>query len=136
MATSFDPRSPGPAVDRFMAERHLASLTTLRADGSPQVTPVGFTYDATRAIGRVITWADAYKARLVAADPGQRVAVCHVDGGQWLTFYGRAVVRDDEVEVTEAVERYAGRYRPPKEREDRVVIVIDVDRIVGRLRED
>ncbi len=133
MATSFDLRSPGPGVEQFMTERHLATLTTLRADGSPQVTPVGFTYDPARALGRVITWADSHKARLVAADPGQTVAVCQVDGGRWLTFYGRAAVRNDADEVAEAVERYAGRYRQPKERDDRVVIVIDVDRIVGRV---
>ena len=30
----------------FLTERHLATLTTLRRDGSPHVVPVGFTYDA------------------------------------------------------------------------------------------
>ncbi len=41
----FDPGAlPGTALE-FLTERHLASLTTLRADGSPHVVPVGFTYD-------------------------------------------------------------------------------------------
>ena len=30
----------------FLTERHLATLTTLRPDGTPHVVPVGFTYDA------------------------------------------------------------------------------------------
>ena len=34
-----DPADPGDAVLAFLAERHLASLTTMRADGSPH--PVG-----------------------------------------------------------------------------------------------
>ena len=29
----------------FLAERHLATLTTLRPDGSPHVVAVGFSYD-------------------------------------------------------------------------------------------
>ncbi len=116
-----------------MAERHLATLTVLRADGSPQVTPVGFTYDPATRRGRVITWADSYKARAIEQRPGSEVAVCHIDGGSWLTFYGTAVLADDAAEVGEAVQRYTARYRPPKQRDDRVVIVISVDRIVGRL---
>lgn len=135
MATIFDPIEPGPALEQFMADRHLATLTTIRADGSPQVTPVGFTYDPATQRGRVITWADSVKARTVARNPGGPVAICHVDGGQWLTFYGSAVVSDEPGEVAEAVERYAARYRQPKERTDRVVIVAAVDRIVGRLPE-
>ncbi|MEZ5379987.1 MAG: TIGR03618 family F420-dependent PPOX class oxidoreductase [Acidimicrobiales bacterium] len=131
MATSFDPDDPGPAFDRFMAARHLATLTVLRPDGSPQVTPVGFTYDPSRRLGRVITWADSYKAK--HAGSGGHVAICHVDGGQWLTFYGTATVSNEPDEVAEAVERYANRYRQPKERDDRVVIVVEVDRIIGRL---
>jgi PPOX class probable F420-dependent enzyme len=135
MAVSFEASQPGPEFDRFMADYHLATLTTLRPDGSPQVTPVGFTYDPVRRIGRVITWASSVKARLVAADPGQRVAICHVDGGRWLTFYGAATLSDEPAEVAEAVSRYAARYRQPKDRSDRVVIVVTVDRITGRLPE-
>ncbi len=133
MATSYEPGDPGPDVLRFMTDRHLATLTVVRADGTPQVTPVGFTYDPVRRLGRVITWADSYKARTVAARPGSAVAVCHVDGGEWLTFYGRATVENEPGEVAEAVERYAARYRPPKTRDDRVVIVIAVERVVGRV---
>ena len=38
-------RCPARSLD-FLAERHLATLTTLRRDGTPHVVPVGFTYDA------------------------------------------------------------------------------------------
>ncbi|MEM7323938.1 MAG: TIGR03618 family F420-dependent PPOX class oxidoreductase [Actinomycetota bacterium] len=128
----FDLDDLSPDVFRFLDERHLATLTTLRADGGPQVTPVGVTYEPETRTARVITWADSFKARLVAAEPGQQVAICQVDGGRWLTIYGRATVTDEPNAVAEAVRRYAARYRPPKERDDRVVIEVAVDRLVGR----
>ena len=46
---------PQPVLD-LLAERHLATLTTLPADGSPPVVPVGFTYDPVdRVLGRAPT---------------------------------------------------------------------------------
>lgn len=128
----YEPADPPAEVLEFLTERHLATLSITRPDGSPQVTPVGVTYEPQRRLARVITWAASYKARSVARARGQLVAVCQVDGGRWLTLYGRATVTADPDRVLEGVERYSRRYRPPKERDDRVVIEIEVDRIVGR----
>lgn len=128
----FDIDNLPPDVVTFLTERHLATLTTRRPDGDPQVTPVGVTYDAEANLARVITWATSFKAMTLAADPGQQVAVCQVDGGRWLTIYGPATVTGEPEPVAEAVRRYAERYRQPKQRDDRVVIEIAVDRIVGR----
>jgi F420H(2)-dependent biliverdin reductase len=116
------------AALEFIAERHLATLTTLRHDGSPHVVPVGFTYDRDLGVVRVITFAEAVKANHAAA--GRRAAVCQVDGGRWLTFEGVARVSDDPTHVATAVAAYAERYRQPKVREDRVVVMIDVDRVM------
>jgi F420H(2)-dependent biliverdin reductase len=129
---ALDPRDPSGDVRRFLTEYHLATLTTRRPDGSPHVVPVGVTYRPEEGIARVITWATSRKARNVAADPGQRVAVCQVDRGRWLTLEGPAEVTDDPERVAEAVTRYAERYRPPKQRDDRVAIEIRVDRLLGR----
>ncbi len=118
-------------VQSFLTVRHLATLTVLRADGSPHVSPVGFTYDVGTRTARVITSAGARKAILAAAD--SRVSICQVDGGQWLTLEGRATVSSDPNEVAEAVARYADRYRVPRENPLRVAIVIQVDRIMGRV---
>lgn len=128
-----DPGDPSAEVLEFLTERHLATLTVQRPDGSPQVTPVGVTYDPARRIARVITWASSYKAIAVRNRPGQPVAVCQVDGGRWLTLYGTATLTDEPERVAEAVARYEQRYRPPKQRDDRVAIEIEVDRIVGRV---
>ena len=127
-----DPAALPETVTAFLAERHLASLTTLRPDGSPHVVAVGFTWDAPARLARVITFAPSRKARNVLADPQARAAVCQVDGGRWLTLEGRAEVTDDPARVAEAVRRYAQRYREPGERDDRVAIEIRVDRVLGR----
>ena len=129
---AYDPASLPDEVRTFVEERHLATLTTLRPDGSPHVVAVGFTWDDDAGIARVITFAPSRKARNVAAKLGGRAAVSQVDGGRWLTFEGPAVVTDDPDRVAEAVARYAERYRPPGERIDRVVIEITVDGVLGR----
>ncbi|MEL7156369.1 MAG: PPOX class F420-dependent oxidoreductase [Actinomycetota bacterium] len=128
---NFDLDDLPPDLLAFLDERHLATLTTVGADGGPHVTPVGVTYESDRRLARVITWSASVKARNVARRPDQRAAVCQVDGGRWLTFYGTATVTDDPSAIAEGVRRYAARYRQPKERPDRVVIEIEVDRIVG-----
>ena len=119
-----------PAMLAFVRERHLATLTTLRPDGSPHVVPVGFTYDASRGVVRVITWATSVKTG--HARRGGRAAVSQVDGGRWITLEGIARVVDESKSVATAVAAYAERYRQPKERPDRVVIEIVVDRVLGR----
>ena len=41
----------------FLTERHLATLTTLRPDGSPHVVAVGFTFEPGPSVVRIITFA-------------------------------------------------------------------------------
>ncbi|PZF91746.1 pyridoxamine 5'-phosphate oxidase family protein [Micromonospora deserti] len=122
-------------VTTFCRERHLATLTTLRGDGTPHVVPVGVTVDAAAGLARVITSRTSRKAGHVAAagPAGAPVAVCHVDGRRWLTVEGRAVVRADRAAVAEAERRYAERYRPPRPNPDRVVIEITITRLLGSL---
>jgi F420H(2)-dependent biliverdin reductase len=127
---SHDPHDLAPGLLELLTERHLATLTTLRADGSPHVVPVGVTFDAGTATARVITSGTSAKARHVR-DGQQRVAVCQVDGRRWITLEGTAVVRDDPASVADAVERYARRYRQPRVNPARVVLEISVDRVLG-----
>ena len=116
----------------FLRERHLATLTTLRPDGSPHVVAVGFTWDHDDGVARVITWDTSVKARNVAASPGSPAVVSQVDGGRWLSLEGAATVTTDVDRCRDAERRYAQRYREPKQRADRAVIEIAVDRILGR----
>ncbi|HEY1133826.1 MAG TPA: TIGR03618 family F420-dependent PPOX class oxidoreductase [Nocardioides sp.] len=120
---------PAPLAT-FFAERHLATLTTLRPDGRPHLVPVGLAVDAERACAWVITFPASRKARNVVASPGGPVAVCHVDGRRWVTLEGTATATTEPEDVARAVERYAARYRRPKDRPDRVAIRIDVTRVL------
>ncbi len=119
-----------PEMLAFLAERHLATLTTLRADGSPHVVPVGFSYDRDAGVVRIITFARSMKARNAARHG--RAAVSQVDGGRWATLEGVARLVDDAPSVALAVAGYAARYRQPSERADRVAIEIVVDKAMGR----
>jgi F420H(2)-dependent biliverdin reductase len=119
-----------PSAVQFLTERHLATLTTLRADGTAHVVPVGVTYDPATRLARVITSGGSAKARHVR-EGRRRVAVCQVDGRRWLTLEGTATVKDDAASVRDAEARYAQRYRQPRENPQRVVLEISVDRMLG-----
>lgn len=118
------------ALRGFLDERHLATLVTLRADGSPHAVPVGFTRLETDdgLVLRVITFADSVKAAN-AARRG-RAAIMQADGGRWVTFEGTVELQSDDASVAGAVAAYAARYRPPKERVDRVVVAVRIDRVM------
>jgi PPOX class probable F420-dependent enzyme len=126
----FDGTDLPAGVTSFLTERHLATLTTLRPDGTPHVVPVGFTWDAEARLARVITSGGSRKA---AHADGTRAALCQVDGARWLTLEGKASVSADPGRVAEAVRRYAERYRQPRVNPERVAIEITVDRIMGHL---
>jgi PPOX class probable F420-dependent enzyme len=125
-----DPRALPDEVSAFLAERHLATLTTLRPDGTPHVVAVGFTWDPEAGLVRVITNGGSRKAAHVRRG-SPRAVVAQVDGRRWLSMEGVPTVSDEPVRVAEAVRRYALRYRQPSPNPSRVVIEIAVDRVLG-----
>jgi PPOX class probable F420-dependent enzyme len=118
-----------PAALEFVTERHLATLTTLRADGTPHVVAIGFAWDDEEGLARIITSGDSMKARNVRRTG--YAAVSQVDGARWLTLEGPADVLTDPAAVTEAEQRYAVRYRTPRENPARVVIAIRPTRLLS-----
>ncbi|MDV7199148.1 PPOX class F420-dependent oxidoreductase [Rhodococcus kroppenstedtii] len=113
----------------FLTERHLATLATLRPDGTPHVVAVGFTWDAEAGVARVITREGSQKVR--NAERGGYAAVTQVDGARWLTLEGPSRVVRDAESVRDAENRYAARYKPPRENPQRVVVEITVQRVLG-----
>jgi PPOX class probable F420-dependent enzyme len=118
----------------FVTERHLATLTTLRGDGSPHVTPVAFMWDAT--IGAALMTTERGSAKAVNArrrpDGGvPRAAICQVDGGRWLTIEGTIEVDDTPEAVADAVARHARRYHAIEPSDARVVLRLIADRVLA-----
>ena len=113
----------------FLTERHLAMLTTLRPDNSPHVVAVGFTFDPTTHIARVITTGGSQKA--VNAERGGVAVLSQVDGARWLSLEGRASVNKESDAVRDAELRYAQRYRTPRVNPRRVVIEVQIERVLG-----
>lgn len=120
----------GDGLLAFLRERHLATLATLRADGSPHVVPVGFVYAPEERLVRIISADGSQKVR--NAERGGRAAVSQVDGRRWLTLEGEIGVRREPDRVAAAEAAYTERYQTPRERADRVAIELVVDRILGR----
>ncbi|MEU1726684.1 pyridoxamine 5'-phosphate oxidase family protein [Actinomadura sp. ATCC 39365] len=122
----------GEAFAAFWQERHLCTLATARDGGPPHVVPVGATLDLDTATARVITSGSSHKARLIGAD-GAAVSLCQVDGRRWSTLEGRAVVRTEPEQVADAERRYTARYKPPRPNPSRVVLEIQVTRVLGNV---
>ena len=130
-----DVRNPSPEFLAFWREYHVCTLTTLRADGSPHVVPVGVTYDPEAGLARVITNKNSRKVAniLAAGAAGARVAVSQVMRGRWATLEGRARIRTEPDLIADAVKRYAERYdRTPEYNPDRVLVEITLERALGR----
>lgn len=121
---------PGPLLE-FWTERHLCTLTTLRADGTPHVVPVGVTVDVEARCAWVITFGTSQK--VVNLTHSNRVAACQVDGGRWSTIEGTARVHNDPDSVKRAMDRYALRYRQPQPNPLRVALRIEVERFLGNV---
>lgn len=127
----FDPHDlPEPAVD-FLTERHLATMTTLRPDGSPHVVAIAFTFDPETATARVITSGTSWKVRNLRE--GGPVVLCQVEGRRWLSLEGPGTVERDPERVRDAEQRYAARYRVPRPNPERVVVTVPVTRVTGNV---
>lgn len=123
----------------FWRERHHCTVTTLGADGSPHVVPMGVAVDPVpaeetpeaQAQAWAITSRGSQKVANLRRDP--RIAVSQVDRGRWSTIYGTAVVLEDADSVAEGERRYAERYRVPRENPERVTLRIAVTRVIGNV---
>ncbi len=131
---AFDLENLPESFTEFVTTRHLATLSTLRADGKPHVAPVGFSFDPGTRIARVIASDGTQKVRNIERSGlSAFVVICQVDGGRWISLEGLAVVTADPERVAQACSRYEARYQAPRPNPNRVAIEIHVNRILGRL---
>ncbi|HET7735179.1 MAG TPA: PPOX class F420-dependent oxidoreductase [Nocardioidaceae bacterium] len=118
----------------FWQERHLCTVTTLRADGSPHTVPMGVVLDAQRGQAWAITSGRSQKVRNLRRGGDPRVSVCQVDGRRWSALEGTAEVLDDLASVAEAERRYAERYKVPRANPERVALRITLTGLLGNVR--
>ncbi len=81
----------------------------------------------------MITSGDSMKARNAGRD-GAIGALCSLDGARWLTLSGPIRVERDPSAVRDAEQRYAARYKTPRENPKRVVLIMDVAAVLGSTR--
>ncbi len=112
---------------QFVTDYHLATLSTLSADGTIHAVPVGFTYED--GIARVITSGGSQK--VLNAVRGGIATISQVDRATWLTLSGTVSIHDDAETVADAVQRYAARYRQPRVNPLRVAMLVTVTKIMG-----
>lgn len=127
--TDVEPADPllSPEGLQFVTDRHIATLSTMGTDGAIHVVAVGFSYRD--GIARVITGGGTQKTVNIEAD--ERATLSQYEGARWLTLQGRARIERDPASVALGVELYSQRYRAPRENPERVVIVIEVDKVLG-----
>jgi PPOX class probable F420-dependent enzyme len=113
--------------EQFVTDYHLATLSTLARDESIHVVAVGFTL--VDGIARIITSGPTQKVRNLRRDP--RASIGQVEGARWLSLAGRASILEDAASVDHAVALYTARYRAPRPNPLRVVIAIEVDKLMG-----
>lgn len=112
---------------QFVTDRHLAILSTQGHRGGIHSVPVGFTVEG--GILRIITSDGTQKVRNV--ERGGHATVAQVHEGQWVSFAGAASINRDPDAVAHAVALYAQRYRQPRVNPLRVVIEVQLDKVMG-----
>ena len=125
------------AARAVVAEQHHAVLATMRADGTPQMSPVLVAVDPDGSLV-ISSRQTAYKVRNLRRDP--RAYVCVLPDaffGRWIQIEGRATIVDLPEAMEPLVDYYRqlsgehpdwGDYRASMEREERVLIRIAPNR--------
>ena len=120
----------------FIREHHSAVLCTFRADGRPQMSPVGAVVDDE---GRVVISSreTAYKVKNLRRDPRVSVLVTKPNSWDWVQVDGTATTLSlpDAMEpLVDYYRRASGEhpdwddYRAAMERERRLVVYVDIER--------
>ncbi len=136
-----------PRMLAFVAENRWGVLATLRRNGRPQLSNVGYAYDTDAGIIRISVTADRAKTRNLAADPRATLHVASKDFWTWVAVEGTAeltpVAADPgDATVDELVTYYRGTagehenwtaYRAAMVSERRLVVRLRPEHTYGQL---
>ena len=79
-----------PRLIDFVAGRRWGVLATVKRDGRPQLSNVGYAYDAAEGLVRVSVTADRAKTRNLERDPRVTLHVASRDFWTWVAVEGSA----------------------------------------------
>ena len=79
-----------PRMLAFVAEQHWGVLATIKRDGRPQLSNVGYAYDADADLVRVSVTDSRAKTRNLRADPRVTLHVASKDFWTWVALEGTA----------------------------------------------
>ncbi|SEP24306.1 PPOX class F420-dependent oxidoreductase [Trujillonella endophytica] len=137
-----------PRLLEFVAGRKWGVLATVKRDGRPQLSNVGYAYDADRQLFRVSVTADRAKTRNLERDPRVTLHVSSDDFWGWVAVEGTAdltpVATDPhDATVEELVAYYRGvggehpdwdEFRAAMVAERRLVVRFRPEHVYGQLR--
>jgi PPOX class probable F420-dependent enzyme len=143
MAAPLDPR-----MLAFVAENRWGVLATVKRDGRPQLSNVGYAYDPESQLIRVSVTADRAKTRNLQADPRVTLHVSSKDFWTWVAVEGTAeltpVAADPhDATVEELITYYRGvsgehenwdDYRAAMVADRRLVVRFRPEHAYGQLR--
>jgi PPOX class probable F420-dependent enzyme len=128
-----------PRMLDFVAENHGGVLVTLKRDGRPQLSNVGYAYDRDAGLVRVSVTADRAKTRNLMRDPRVSLHVTSKDFWTWVVVESTAELTPVAMDPSDAsVEELVTYYRAingehPDWADYRAAMVRD-RRLVVRLR--
>ena len=138
-----------PRMLAFLAENTWGVLATLKGDGRPQLSNVGYSYDAAAQLVRVSVTDTRAKTRNLRADPRVTLHVASKDFWTWVAVEGTAELtpvaadpHDDTVE--ELVTYYRGisgehgdwdEYRAAMVADRRLVVRFRPENAYGQVRD-
>ena len=129
----------------FLSENKWGVLATIKGDGRPQVSNVGYFYDPESQLIRVSVTADRAKTRNLERDPRVTLHVASKDFWSWIAVEGTAdltpVAADPhDATVEELITYYRGisgehsdwdEYRAAMVAERRLLLTLRFDHIYG-----
>ena len=131
--------STDPRMLAFVAENRWGVLATIKSDGRPQLSNVGYAYDAEAQLIRVSVTDSRAKTRNLRSDPRVTLHVASKDFWTWVAVEGTAELspvaaepHDDTVE--ELVTYYRGISGEHENWDDYRAAMVTDHRLVVRFR--
>jgi PPOX class probable F420-dependent enzyme len=141
-------QAPDPRMLGVVAEHRWGVLATVKRDGRPQLSNVGYAFDAAEGLVRVSVTADRAKTRNLERDPRVTLHVASRDFWTWVAVEGTAeltpVAADPhDATVEELITYYRGvsgehddwdEYRSAMVADRRLVVRFRPEHAYGQLR--